>query len=236
MATGSADVALSQPNIDVHRRYHFTEISPATFERFIGVATSLPIPVDSIYTLFMPLDVLTWVGTAITAPLVFVAFYVVNRWHWSTETWVPSTTFQLMSISAIPLISESIPLKWFNIRATGQGKLLLFLWLPLATVLSSAYESNLLSSLVSISYEKPLETFQDVLDGQVPFYMLGKSILTPLMKYNTRPVVRQVFENNLLKYGGFFNINSSDSTYEDALDQVVKGKGCIMIDNVQQKR
>lgn len=61
--------------------------------------------------------------------------------------------YHLASISVLPLISESLPLAWYSVRLSGTANLLLFLWLPLATVLSWAYESNLLSGLTVASYQ-----------------------------------------------------------------------------------
>ncbi len=231
-------MAISQPNIDVRSRYQVADVSPAVFERTIGFSTGKPLPVDSIHTLSMPFDLPTWTCMCLTAAAVWLALSAVNRWHRSPDhVWAPppATGFHLLSVSVIPLISESLPLHWFSIRATRQGNLLLFLWLPLATIVSSAYESNLLSSLVSVSYERPLDTFQELLESQVPLYMLGKTVMTPLMKHSARSEVREAFANNVIKRGGFFGDEPDSVSSEWAMEEQTKGKVCIMTTSLQQK-
>ncbi len=65
-----------------------------------------------------------------------------------------------ISIAYIPIVSESVPLSWYRNRAKNPYFVIMFIWLLLGSVLSLAYESNLLANLVKMDLEKQPETFQ----------------------------------------------------------------------------
>ncbi len=68
--------------------------------------------------------------------------------------------FKQISISYVPLISESVPLGWYKNREETSWYIIITTWLLCATVLSQAYESNLLASLVKVDLEKQPQTSQ----------------------------------------------------------------------------
>ncbi len=70
------------------------------------------------------------------------------------------TIFGDISVSFIPLVSESVPDKWYKSRHIKPFFPILFLWILFGFILCQAYKGNLLANLVKVEYEKPLETFQ----------------------------------------------------------------------------
>ena len=49
-------------------------------------------------------------------------------------------------------------------------KLFIIIWMVLSWILSVSYMSVLLAKLVSLEYEKPIETVQDLLNSNKPIY------------------------------------------------------------------
>ncbi len=65
-----------------------------------------------------------------------------------------------LSISYIPLVSESVPHAWYHKKSKISYFFILYIWLLLGFLLAQAYKSNLLANLVKVDYEKPPATFQ----------------------------------------------------------------------------
>ncbi len=113
-------------------------------------------------------------------------------------------SFTDVSVSYIPLVSESVPHKWFDSRHKKPYFPILFLWLLLGNVLSNAYRSNLLAVLVKVDFEKQPETFQDLLDQKLEMYIMSNTVATLLLKYSPFERHRRVFEECLLDRGGYY--------------------------------
>ncbi len=71
------------------------------------------------------------------------------------------------SLTSSSMIAESIPDRFIKSPLTSK-LILLWIWLPCGLFVSFAYRSALLASLVTITYEKPIDTAQDVLDSGLP--------------------------------------------------------------------
>ena len=217
---GTMDVTASQPNIDVWSRGRLAAISPCLFERDLGFVVQKPKRVDSFYTLAMPFDKFVWICVALSPLLIFVVLWARNLITSSTKT----STFHLLSLSVMPLLSESLPLRWYQARSNLHSYIILMVWLSLATLLSFAYESNLLSSLVSVSYEKPIETFEELGDSGMPVHVLTGSAIELLMKYSHRGTVRRVYQTNVLEKGSLYDFENHEGPYEATLN----GEGTII--------
>ncbi len=76
-------------------------------------------------------------------------------------------SFSDVSISFVPLISESVPLKWFDHWHLPPYFPIFFLWLLMGNLLANAYKSNLLAVLVQTGHEKDPETFEVRVDSFV---------------------------------------------------------------------
>ena len=75
-------------------------------------------------------------------------------------SFVESVTFQIITISYLPISNNGFPVGWLRIRFKRGFQPLLFVWLMASLLLCQAYMTNLLAHLVKIEHEKPPETFQ----------------------------------------------------------------------------
>ena len=78
---------------------------------------------------------------------------------------------------------------WKRNCATSR-KFLILKWILIGFLLSSGFKSVLLSTLVSPSYEKPIDTVQDLLDTERPVHAEG-SVL-PSLRYSALDSIRQL--------------------------------------------
>ena len=69
-------------------------------------------------------------------------------------------------------------------------KLFIIIWMVLAWLLSVSYTSVLLSKLVSLEYEKPIDTVQDLLNSNKPIY--AHPSVSFILKNDVRERVRQI--------------------------------------------
>ncbi len=209
---------VTQPNF-VWPRYRVLDLSPQIFERLVGFAVRLPVPVNTYHTLYRPFDGRTWVFVAVATVSVVLVLWAINRFHPGIERRPSSSPlYHLMSAASVSLVGESVPARWFFIRSAAPGFLLMFVWLPLALVLNSAYESILLSHLVSVSREEPVDTFQEMLALRLPFHLLGGTALDLVMARHPRRVVREVHRLNVLRLGGHFDVAPPDALTRKVLE------------------
>ncbi len=67
---------------------------------------------------------------------------------------------------------------------------LLFLWLPAGFLIDLFYKSTLLASLVRVSYEKPMDTWQSLLENDMTLAIPIHLIQNELMYSSPKPVVQ----------------------------------------------
>ena len=103
-------------------------------------------------------------------------------------------------------MDESRPRAWFSRRGfTHTRKGLILLWLGAGFFLLAGYKLNLRASLITIDYEKKLETLDDMAQSGILMQLIKNDIL---FAPDTRPAVQKLFKNALrLDYewtGGIF--------------------------------
>ena len=62
----------------------------------------------------------------------------------------------------------------------------------MANILSHAYKGSILSSLINISYEAPIDTIQQMVDSGLPFYVLGGTAFVWVTTSDPRDSVKQL--------------------------------------------
>ena len=70
--------------------------------------------------------------------------------------------------------------------------LLVTKWMLLGFILNLCYKSVLLSCLVSVRYEKPIETLEDMLRTDRKILMQGRTTTEILMRTDPRPGIQQL--------------------------------------------
>ena len=69
-----------------------------------------------------------------------------------------------------------------------------FIYLPACNMLTHAYKSNLLASLVKKEYEQPVDTFEDLLKSDAKLFIPSGTSVPYLMSDSPRKVVRDVYQ------------------------------------------
>ena len=104
-----------------------------------------------------------------------------------------------------PAIDESVPERFYQRSSsfTKSRRLLLALWLMMATFLSLAYKDALLSSLVTVRYTEPLDTIDQMVESGLPFYVPAGTVLEKLIKTDPREGVIRLNERRVdIPYSG----------------------------------
>ena len=99
-------------------------------------------------------------------------------------------------LALTPAVDESVPWRFYQRSSsfTKSRRLLLALWLMMATFLSLAYKDALLSSLVTVRYTEPLDTIDQMVESGLPFYVPAGTVLEKLIKTDPREGVIRLNE------------------------------------------
>ena len=103
------------------------------------------------------------------------------------------------------MIDESFPDKWiYRPRFSNSRKLLILMWLFCASnVLLWSYKSTLLSTLVPIYYEDPINTFDDIERSGLLVLVPNNTAPHRLMAADPRPIVQRIFRKaTLYRFNG----------------------------------
>ncbi len=68
--------------------------------------------------------------------------------------------------------------------------MLLFIWFPVGFLIALFYKSTLLASLVSVSHEEAMDTWQSLLDNDMTLAIQAHYIQNELMYTSPRPIIR----------------------------------------------
>ena len=83
-----------------------------------------------------------------------------------------------------------------------------------------AYQSLLLSALVKVRLEDPINSYQDILDRDLPLYIVSNTIVEHLFKTSPFAIVRETFEKQSI----LFRTNSEGGSPAHILDAITDGK------------
>ena len=120
-----------------------------------------------------PFSELAWVGIYMTLFLLCSLFLLAhNIYHGLKCSFVPEEHSNLnFFIYGFCKLTEPDPLPWF--KGTMGGTMLVTLWSFFSLFILMFYQSNLRAYMVTVDYEKPLLTLQDVLDSGKKIWMIN---------------------------------------------------------------
>ena len=130
-------------------------------------------------------------------PQIFGYFKVTEKFniYTSVENGIPQNIIIFLDflLALTPVIDETINYKMYirNSFITSR-RLLLINWLVMANILSHAYKGSILSSLINIHYEDPLDTIQQMVESSLPFYVLGNTACVWVTRTDPRDTVKQL--------------------------------------------
>ena len=96
------------------------------------------------------------------------------------------------------LILDSKLEKWINRQGFGTRKLLILKWIVLGSILSMSYKSTLLSTLVTIRYEKTIETVFDLDTSRLPLLLTEGTTTAKLMELDQRAVIKRIYSRRIM--------------------------------------
>ena len=100
----------------------------------------------------------------------------------------------VLSLKIIPTMSW-IERKGFRIR-----KILLLKWIFLGNFITMAYNSTLLSSLITIRYEDPIDSLTDLEASGLPFLMHKNSWIEKMFANDNRQLWKNIYNNGELYF------------------------------------
>jgi hypothetical protein len=98
------------------------------------------------------------------------------------------------------LIQISLPPKWWTRDTFRSKKIMLSVWLLLGCLLTMAYKSTLLSTLILLKYEKTIETIDDLDRSGKPLLVSGLTIVELLIKSDPRQLMQDIYHNKSIVF------------------------------------
>ena len=153
---------------------HFTLSAPFLLTEK-GYISRNPIPVTTYGNISRPFSASVWALSAIAIATFSFLFMVSHRLYSSSKHLRP---FHLARKERAPLnfvifpfakITEPDPLPWF--RKWSAGKLLVLLWSTFSLTMILFYCSNLRVHFVTVDYESPIDTLEDVVKNNKRVYL-----------------------------------------------------------------
>ena len=198
MSTKQSEFGIGQTSI-VRYKYLMVDFLPYMFCYEIVIVGANPSEKFLLMTLFAPFDLHTWIftfGLTIAAFLVLVSIQKLGS-DFSNDESHTDYIFQDLC-HAVVFFEESLPLAWFNRRGfTKSRKFILLQWLFFGTVIVQSYKSVLRTSLITITYEKGIDTFEDFDNSGLPLIIPKPTAPYKLLASDPRPVFKRIFGRKL---------------------------------------
>ncbi len=148
--------------------------SPMVFVELKFITRS-PIPKTTYGNITKPFSLWVWlfsvlsVGACSVMLLITYKMYTSESFsHYKLVAYYEASNLNFF-IYPFVKITEPDPLPWFSTWSTG--KIVVFWWGVLALFLNMFYTSNLRAYLVTVDYEKPIDTLEDVVSNGQRVYM-----------------------------------------------------------------
>ena len=177
------------------------------------VQSKRPEAIGSYDTLIYPLDKYCWYLVISSILAVFITLIFIQIcWMFSSgerpsSTWIfqghkkfcficqvdffHKYIFSDFILALTPVLDETIPWTIYMRNSFIRSrKLLLIQWLVMANILSHVYKGSILSSLININYEEPIDTIEQMVESGLPFYVLGNSAAVWVTETDQREMVK----------------------------------------------
>ncbi len=194
--------------------YSGIDASPALHQRTLSFVTAHPPERARLYTLVEPFGLPVWLLSLCAVSAMAVSLVVASRasFHEGGERDV----FTLSVLSVGTMIAEAMPNRLLRLdNNTRSMRIVLVTCLPLLCLLGMAYQSNLLAFLVKVGRERPIDTYQDVLDANKTMYVLKGSLVPHLLATSPSPLARRAFNAT----GRYFTMSDGPSVKRDVIEQ-----------------
>ncbi len=203
VSNGETDVCASHPtfNWNWHQR---TQLGPAMFQGEVFISVKRPTIRSRLETIFYPYNLTSWIVIVISFIAILSAGIMCDRAL--GHVYHDRGIFHNFVLTLSALINDSSSRKMALGNISASKTFIISFWLPASMMLSLAYQSNLLASLIRTDFEPSVDTFQDVLDKSLFKVYVPKFTAVPsLMKNSPNPLIRQTYFQAVEKNGGLVN-------------------------------
>ncbi len=186
-------------------------------------ATRLPREVNRYLTFSYPLQWQVWLATATVCLAMFLALHSVGQLDAELTSRGRQKAFNTFAITFCNVIGESVDQRFLSLKVGRPTQILLATWVPMACVMALAYQSNLFAALMKADVERPVDSFQDVVDRDIKMYIAGATLIPFLLKTSPRETDRRAFAD----HGVLFQKTESGDAPSFVREDVLSGKGVI---------
>ena len=110
------------------------------------------------------------------------------------------SVFRSFQVALMPIVNETFAThKLF--RAKSSMAILLYVWILSGAFLIMAFQSILLASLARVSYQKEINTPEEVLAGGKTVYVTDGTYLSTVVKESMNPTVRAIYKELVAEKG-----------------------------------
>ena len=137
--------------------------------------SKVPQPVKTYDFLISPLDPIVWLLSMLAvlalASIFHIAYHVYMSEHLLKLNLVKYERHALnFYIYSFTKLTEPDPLPWFD-NHWSAGRFAYFLWTFLSLLMTMFYTSNLRAHLITVTYEKPIDTLNDIIQNGKTVYL-----------------------------------------------------------------
>ena len=119
--------------------------------------------------------------------------YIFQGLNWTSLSRFTNTYERFFRFSDFFLSNEHwIQREGFKIR-----KILILKWLFLGNVITMAYKSTLLSSLITERYERPIDTIIDLERSGLPILLPSNTPLPTMFATDPRRIMQKIYNNSI---------------------------------------
>ena len=97
-----------------------------------------------------------------------------------------------------PFIPKRKLLSWIHRPGYGTRQAIILKWIFLGSLLTLAYKSMLLSSLIPIRYETTIDTLEDMEESGLPMLIVNSTTMHKLIASDPRDAMKQVYRRSIL--------------------------------------
>lgn len=213
---GKTDIGVGHVGM-VWPRAQIIDYTAFTYYLEVGHKTRKPIPVNAIFNIFTPYTTNLWISLVIAIFIASICFAISAKLgpYWHIFHWID---FGIMPLSML-MESSMLELEFFKkVKKTKNGFILLSSWTIATFFFVKAYESNLLASLLAKVYEKPIDSFQDMLDAARPVYYTRGSTVVRILQTSPYEARRKVFQR-VIDNDHFFEGSPDNQILQQVLDK-----------------
>lgn len=198
------------------------DLLPVMHDRYLYFKTKKPGQASRLLTIVEPFNWQVWSAVAASICLAYLALVLVGRFSARKSE---KDYFLIWSIALGVMINEGVPDRLLKISGKDYHRqILLFFWIPMACLIGMAYQSDLRAALIKTDFEKPVDSYQDVLDQNLILLVAKNTVVAWWLSNSPIDVVEEAFLKRS-DIGLFDLVNGRLPAW--VMETVMRGEGVI---------